>query len=106
MRRTARVDVNRRAEFREAPGGAGVIEMNVAQKHVPDIFGSEACPLDLLDQVYEGRLRTGVEEHEPIVRLQRCSGDDARPAELPRIEYMDAHSIQCQLKLFREKAAS
>ena len=91
MRRTARMDVNRRAEFRKAPGGAGVVEMNVAQKHVPDIFGSEACPLELPGQVYESRLWTGVEEHKPIVRLDRCCGDNAAPAELPRIENMDDH---------------
>jgi hypothetical protein len=40
-----------------------MIEMNVAQKHVPDISGIEAGALELPGQVYEGRLRTGVEEH-------------------------------------------
>ena len=92
MRRTARMDVNRRAKFREAPGRAGMIEMDVAEKHVPDIFGGEAGLLKLLGQADEGRLRTGVEEHESVVRFEGGGGDDAWPAELPRIENMDVHA--------------
>ena len=106
MRRTARMDVNRRAEFREAPGGAGVVEMNVAQKDVPHIFGGEACPLELPGQMQEGRLRSGVEESEPIVRLHRGRGDNAWTAELPSIEDMDDHGPHCRLKLIREKGLS
>ena len=106
MRRAARMDVNGRAEFRETPGGAGVIEMNVTEKHVPDILGGESRPPELFGQVDEGRLRSGVEEHKPIAGLERGRGDDAGPAELPRIENMDGHGTQCRLKLCREKAAS
>ena len=83
------MDVNGRAEFRETPRGAGVIEMNVTEKHVPDVFGGETRLLELFGYVREGRLRSRVEEHESIVSLDRCRRDDASPAELPRIENMD-----------------
>lgn len=89
MRRTARMDVNRGAEFREAPCGPSVIEMNVTEKHVPDVFGGELRLLELFGYVREGRFRSGVEEHESIVSLDRCRCDDASSAELPRVENMD-----------------
>jgi hypothetical protein len=87
------MDVNRRAQFREAPGGAGVVEMNVAQKHMPDIRRGEACVLELPGQVYESRFRTGVEKREAFAGLYRCRGDNAGLAELPRIENMDGHVV-------------
>ena len=55
------MDVNGRTEFRELPRRAGVIEMNVTEKDVPDVLGSEPCPLKLVGQIYEGRFRTRVE---------------------------------------------
>ena len=106
MRRAARMDVNGRAEFRKAPGGAGVIEMNMAEEHVPDILGGEPRRPELFGQVDEGRFRSGVEEHKPVAGLERCRGDDAFAAELPRIKNMDRHGTQFRLKLCREKVAS
>jgi hypothetical protein len=83
------MDVNRRAEFREAPRSTSVIKMNMTEKYLPDVLGGKARLPELLGYVVEGRLRSGVEEQEPIVRLDRCRGDNASPAELSRIENMN-----------------
>lgn len=91
MRRAARMNINPGAEFREAPGGAGVIEMDMAEKDMPDIFSGKTSSLNLLDHVGKGRFRSRVEQDEPVLRFHRGDGDDAGPAELPCIENMDGH---------------
>jgi hypothetical protein len=86
MRRAARVDVNRRAKLRETPGGAGVIEMDMAEENMPDIPDAEASLRQLRDHGLEGRLRTGIEENQAVIGLKDSRGDDAAPAEMLRIE--------------------
>ena len=94
VRRAARMDVNGRAEFREAPCGAGMIEMDVTEKHVPDVSGRETSSAESFSHVRERRLRPGVEEDESIVSLDRRRRDNARPAELPCVENVDHHCPQ------------
>ena len=89
MRRTARMDINGGAKFRETPGGPGMIEMDVTEKHVPDLFSGETRLFELFDYVPKSRLWAGIEEDKSIVSLDRCRRDDASPAELLRVENMD-----------------
>jgi hypothetical protein len=83
------MDVDSRAEFREAPCGPSVIEMNVTEKHVPDVFGGETRRAELFGYVREGRLRARVEEHESIVSLDRRRRDNAWPVAMPCVENMN-----------------
>ena len=85
------MDINRRAEFRETPGGTGVIEMDVAKENVPHIFGGKSTLLEFFGYVLEGRFRTSVEQDDSIIRLKRGGGDDASQAELPGVENMNHH---------------
>ncbi len=71
--RAARMDVNRRAELREAPGRAGVIEMNMAEENMPDILKAEASLGKLRGDGLEGRFRAGVEKDQAIVRSRALS---------------------------------
>ncbi len=82
MRRPAGMDVNGRAEFRETPGGPCVIEMNVTKKDVANVVGGETRCLKFTSQVHEGRLRSSVEKHKPLVSLDGRRRDDTWPAEL------------------------
>jgi hypothetical protein len=86
MRRAARMHVNYRAEFRETPRRAGMIEMDVTEKNMPDITDGEAPLRKLRDHGLEGRLRAGIEKDQAIIGLERSRGDDAAPAEVLRIE--------------------
>jgi hypothetical protein len=100
------MDVNGRAEFRETPRGPSVIEMDVTEKHVPDVFGGETRFVEFLSHVREGRLWSSVEEHEASASFDRCRRNDASPAKLLCVENMDAHCRDCCLKSFREKELS
>ena len=53
MRRAAWMHVNGGTEFRETPGRARVVEMNVAQEHVPHIARFEAASLDFTRESFE-----------------------------------------------------
>ena len=50
------VDVNRRTEFRETPGSAGVIKVDVAKKHMPHISGRETSFLELFGDIRAAKL--------------------------------------------------
>ena len=107
VRRSSGMDVNRRAEFRETPGGAGVIEMDVAKENVPHIFGGKSSLLEFRGYVLEGRFRTGVEQNDSIIRLKRGGGDDASagPAAACR-EHEPSLAAKSRPKHPRKKAAN
>ena len=88
------MNVNSRSELRETPRGAGVIEVDVTKKHVPDIFCRKTSPTESFGHVPESRLRPGVEQDDSIVSLECRGRDNARPAELPRVENVDDHCPQ------------
>ena len=102
MRRAARMHVNRRAEFRETPGGAGMIEMNVTEENVADILNAETSFRKLRGHRLEGRFRAGIEKDQSIVCLEDGRGDDARAAKMSGIEHVH-HERKCRPKMIREK---
>jgi hypothetical protein len=69
MWRTSRVDVNGRAEFCEPPRRACMIKMDMAQKHVPNVFRARADFAESGDHVGKRRLGTGVEKSDAIRRF-------------------------------------
>src|SRR5688572_7576245 len=68
--RAAWMDVDRRAELRETPGRAGVIEMNMAEENVPDVLKAEASLGKLRGDGLEGRFRSGVEKDQAILSFE------------------------------------
>ena len=95
------MDVDRRAEFGETPRRAGVIEMDVAEKNVPDIAGSESKFAEFALDILEGRFRSGIEKHRAFIALEQSRRDDAGPAKMLRIENVN-HSSPLGDKLGRE----
>ena len=69
MWRTSRVHVNGRAQFCEPPRRAGMIKMNMAQKHVPNVFHTRTNFAEFGDYVRKSRLGTGVEKSDAIRRF-------------------------------------
>ena len=99
MRRAARMDVNgwalsASAARTEAPRGAGVIEMNVAEKNMAHVVGLEAGLAKPGHHIVEGGFRTGIEKDEAVIGFKRRSGDDAGAAELVSVDDVD----HCRLK--------
>jgi hypothetical protein len=88
------MNVNSRSKLREAPRGAGVIEVDVTKKHVPDIFCRETSSTESFNHVPERRLWPCVEQDDSIVSLECRGRDNARPAELPSVENVDDHCPQ------------
>src|SRR5947207_165044 len=80
------MDVNGRAQLGETPGGAGVIEMNMAEEDVPDIARIGTKFAKFARQRVESRFRPGIEKHRPLIGLERSRGDNAASAEMLRIE--------------------
>ena len=96
-----------RAEPGETPRGSGVIEMDVAEKNVPNVLSGESRLLQLFGQVLEGRLRSGVEERQTILSFKRSRGDNPGPVELSGIENVNRHrTVEFRPKALREKAVS
>src|SRR5437588_2096048 len=100
MGRAARMHVDRRAQFREPPGRAGVIEMDMTEKDAPNVARIEPKFAELVRDIVEGRFRPGIEKRQPIVRFERGRCDDAGPAEMLRIENVN-HSSPRGVKLGR-----
>src|SRR5213078_4038301 len=69
MRRAPRMDINRRAQFGEAPRGAGVIEMDVAEKNVTNVTRLSAELGERGSEVVEGRFRASIEKNRTFVGL-------------------------------------
>ena len=78
--------VNRRAMLRPSPGRTRVIEMNVAQKDMPDVADAETNAPKFGGDIFEGRFRAGVEEDQSFAALHGGHGDDSRATELTCIE--------------------
>ena len=89
MARAARMHVNRRARLGETPRGARVIEMDVAQKDVANVVRREAHGVHRRRDVGKSCVRSGIEERDAVVRLERGRGDDPGPTEMPGVENMD-----------------
>ncbi len=86
MRRAARMNVDDRAEFCEAPGRAGVIEMDMAEKNMADLFRLSADASELGHDVFESRFGSGIEERDAFLGFERRRSNHTRSSELSRIE--------------------
>jgi hypothetical protein len=100
MRRAARMHVNdcafsagagpsRTGTTTKTPGGASVIEMNVAEKNMAHILGLEADLAESSHHIVEGGFRTGIEKGKAVIGFKRGRGDDAGAAELVSVDDMD-----------------
>src|SRR5437868_8636185 len=84
--RAARMHINRGTKFREAPRRAGMVEMNVAEKDVPNVFRGEMNLAKFRREIFEGRLGPRIEQDQALVSLERGAGDAAGAAEIMRVE--------------------
>jgi hypothetical protein len=86
MLSAAGMDVNRSSKLGESPRCAGMIEMNVTEKEMPDIVSrSTNLPKRSYD-IIKGRLRPGIKQDDAVICFQRGRCNNARPAELNGIE--------------------
>src|SRR6478752_1044854 len=83
------MNVDRGAQLRETPGGAPMIEMDVAEKNVPDIARAGTETAQFRGDVLESRFRSGIEKDRAFVGLEQSRGDDAGPVEMLGIENVD-----------------
>ena len=99
------VDVDRRSRFRETPGGAGMIEMNMAKENLPNVVRRKTRRTHRRRDLLEGRVRPGIEKRDAVVRLERGDSDDPGAVEVKGIEDVDqsrAHSHSIVLGGFVE----
>ena len=81
MRRAARMHINRRAKLSKAPRRAGMVEMDVAEKCMAHIRGSETNLVERRRNVAEGRFRSDIEKGEPVDGFKSdCSDNSRRPS--------------------------
>jgi hypothetical protein len=66
----------------ERAGGAGVVEMDVAEEQVVDVGEREPAPREASLQCRDGGGRAAVEEREAVVSLDQVAADDALGAEV------------------------
>jgi len=63
MRRSARMDVDRRAQLGKARRRASMIEMNVTQKNMTHILRRITNPAQFRADIVESRFRAGIEQN-------------------------------------------
>ena len=78
--------VNRRAGFSETVSRSSMIEMNMTEKNVAHIDWLDSVLIEPGDHIAERRFRSGIEEDDAVVSLQRRSGDNSRTAQLQSID--------------------
>jgi hypothetical protein len=61
-------------------GGAGVIQVDVAQEQVADVRQGKAEESEAFLESWDARSRTAVEERWPVVGLDEVAADDALDA--------------------------
>ena len=81
-----------RSGLGEVPGRAGMIEMNVAEKNVPNIVRRKTGDAHFKGDGLEGGIGAGIEKHDSVVRLQGDRGDYSGAAEVTGVENVD-HSL-------------
>jgi len=70
----------------ERAGGAGVVEMDVAEEQVVDVGEREPAPREASLQCRDGGGRAAVEEREAVVGLDQVAADDALGAEVVEVD--------------------
>ena|SRR5437867_5071339 len=86
VRRTAWMDINCRPKLGKTPRCAGVIEMNVTEEDMANIFGCEVSLPKIGNYIVESRFRAGIEKRDAVVGLDRSRSNNAGPSELTRVE--------------------
>ena len=76
------VDVDRCSQLGEAPGRPCMIEMNVAEKDMPHVVRRKAGGRHRGRDVFESRLRAGIEKRDAVVSLERSRSDDSGAAKM------------------------
>jgi hypothetical protein len=70
----------------EHAGGTGVIEVDVAQEEVPDVWQREAETGESFREPWKTRGRATVEERWPVVGLDEVAADDALDAAVVKVD--------------------
>jgi hypothetical protein len=70
----------------EHAGGAGVIEVDVAEEQVVDVLEGEAETDEPLLEPWNARRRAAVEERRPVVGLDEVAPDDALDAAVVEVD--------------------
>ena len=65
------MDMNRRAQLGETPRRARMIEVDMAEKNVTHFVRREIRRPHRGREIFEGRVRAGIEEGDAVVRLER-----------------------------------
>jgi hypothetical protein len=89
------MDINRFAEVGKAPGGAGMIEMDVAEENVPNVVRQKAKMSKLGGKILKGGFRADIKKNEARGSFESSRGDDPGATELPGIENVDHVATTC-----------
>ena len=92
MRRASRMNIDTGISFREAPGGARVIEMNVAQENMANVLHGKTGLAKIDNYIFESRFCAGIEQCDALLRLDSSSCDNAWPSEVPRIKNVNGQA--------------
>src|SRR2546427_744170 len=63
-----------------------VIDMNVTEEDMANIFGCEVSLPKIGNYIVESRFRAGIEKRDAVVGLDRSRSNNAGPSELTRVE--------------------
>ena len=78
--------INRRAGFSETVSRSSMIEMNMTEKNVAHIDWLDSMLVEPDHHIAKRRFRSGIEEDDAVVSLQRRSSDNFRAAQLQSID--------------------
>ena len=70
----------------EHAGGAGVIEVDVAQEEVPDVLEGEAETSESFLEPWKTRGRAAIEERRAVVGLDEVAADDTLDAAVVEVD--------------------
>ena len=96
------MNMNSRARLGEMPGGARMIEMNVAEKNVAHVVRGKARDPHLEGNGFEGGIGSGIKERDRVFGLECDRGDDSRVTQVAGIKNVD-HSFRCLPELIKER---
>lgn len=85
----SRMNMDSGARLGETPGRSRVIKMDVAKEDLPDVGRREAAFAHSLADMAKSGIGAGIEEGDPIVRLECGGGDNSAPVQMKRIENVD-----------------
>jgi hypothetical protein len=69
--------------------------MDVTQENMTNVVRGKSRGAHGCGDRLESRFRAGIEERDPVIRLQRDRGDDSRPAKVFCIQDVDHVFAEC-----------